>query len=68
MESVTFNIPTINCQHCVNTIELEIKDLPGVVDVKASPETKTAEVVYKDPANEEKIIELLAEINYPVEQ
>ncbi|MGB2962617.1 MAG: heavy-metal-associated domain-containing protein [Anaerolineales bacterium] len=67
MASVTFKVPTISCQHCVNTIELELKELPGVVDVKANPEMKTTEVVYEEPATEEILRNLLAEINYPAE-
>ena len=47
------------------TIEFELGEIPGIEDVKANAETKTAEVVYKDPATEDQIINLLAEINYP---
>ena len=47
------------------TIEFELGEIPGIEVVKADAETKTAEVVYKDPATEEHIINLLAEINYP---
>ena len=67
MASVTLKIPAISCHHCVNTIELELKELPGVVDVKANPDTKTTEVVYEEPATEESLRNLLAEINYPAE-
>jgi len=67
MASVTLKVPAINCQHCVNTIELELMELPGVVEVKANSETKTTEVVYEEPATEENLRNLLAEINYPAE-
>ena len=65
MTSTTYNIPNISCNHCVKTIEYELGEVPGIEDVKADVETKTAEVVYKDPATEEQIINLLTEINYP---
>jgi len=65
MISTTYNIPNISCNHCVMTIEFELGEIPGIEVVKADAETKTAEVVYKDPATEEQIINLLAEINYP---
>jgi copper chaperone len=66
MTRTTYNIPNISCNHCVKTIEFELSDIPGIEDVKADAETKTTEVVYKDPATEEQIINLLAKINYPV--
>ena len=65
MISTTYNIPNISCNHCVKTIEFELGEIPGIEDVKADADTKTAEVVYKDPATEDQIINLLAEINYP---
>ena len=66
MTTTTFNIPSISCNHCVKTIEFELKEVPGVEEVKADAETKTAEITYTDPATEEQIIKILAEINYPV--
>jgi copper chaperone CopZ len=66
MTEITYNIPSISCNHCVKTIEFEISEIPGVEDVKADGETKTAKITYGDPATEEQIIKVLAEINYPV--
>lgn len=67
MTKTTLNIPRISCQHCVHTIEMELNDLPGILEVKADAGAKTAEITFQDPATEEKILELLAEINYPVQ-
>lgn len=66
MTTVTYNIPGINCGHCVHTIQSELIDLEGVKKVEASAETKKAIVTFEPPANEARIKELLAEINYPV--
>jgi copper chaperone CopZ len=66
MTTATYNIPSISCNHCVKTIEFELKEVPGVEEVRADVETKTAKITFNDPATEEKIIELLAEINYPI--
>ena len=66
MTITTLNIPSISCNHCVKTIEFELKEVPGVEEVKADAETKTAEITYTDPASEDQIIKVLAEINYPV--
>ena len=65
MTNVTFNIPNISCGHCVNTIKMEIADLEGVQSVDASADTKMATVSFDQPATEESIKALLAEINYP---
>jgi copper chaperone CopZ len=66
MTTVTYKIPNISCGHCVNTIQLEVSDIPGVETVEASSETKTATVTFGDPATEDAIKSLLVEINYPV--
>ena len=66
MTTVTYNIPNISCGHCVHTIKMEVGDLAGVAAVEASADTKTATVTFDDPASEDTIKSLLAEINYPV--
>ena len=65
MKTVTYNIPNINCGHCVHTISMEVGDLKGVKSVDANPQSKTATINFEDPATEEKIVALLKEINYP---
>ncbi len=66
MTTVTYNIPNINCGHCVHSIQMEVGDIDGVQSVEASAETKTAVVTFDSPASEETIKTLLLEINYPV--
>jgi copper chaperone len=65
MKTVTFNIPTINCGHCVQTIKSEVTELEGVKAVEANAQTKQATVTFDAPASEEQIVALLKEINYP---
>ncbi len=66
MKTVTYSVPNISCGHCVHTIQSELTELAGVQSVKADATSKTVVVVFDNPADEEKITELLAEINYPV--
>jgi copper chaperone len=66
MNTVTYQVPAINCMHCVHTIQIEVADLEGVKTVKADANTKNVEIVFDAPASEEKIKALLTEINYPV--
>jgi copper chaperone len=66
MNTVTYSIPNISCNHCVHTIKMEVSDLVGVQSVAADVDTKTATISFEPPASEEKIKQLLAEIDYPV--
>jgi copper chaperone CopZ len=52
--------------HCVHTIQTEVAGLKGVQSVKADAGTKKVDIVFDNPASEEQIKALLAEINYPV--
>jgi copper chaperone CopZ len=65
MSTVTYKIPDISCNHCVHTIETELRDLPGVLDVKADANLKQAVISFEEPASEDQIKALLTEINYP---
>lgn len=65
MKTVTYTIPNISCMHCVHTIKTEIGDLAGVKTVEANAQSKQATITFDAPATEEKIVEVLTEINYP---
>ena len=67
MEKIVFNVPGISCGHCVNTIEMEIGDLDGVQSVKGDVDTRTVSIEFGDPATEQLLVDLLKEINYPVQ-
>jgi len=64
MISITYSVPNISCNHCVQTINTELSELPGVKSVAADLTTKTVKIDYEPPATPEKIEELLTEINY----
>jgi copper chaperone CopZ len=66
MTTVKYTVPNISCMHCVHTIQTEVADLAGVKSVKADANSKAVEIVFDAPASEEKIKQLLAEINYPI--
>ena len=67
MTTVTYTVPAISCGHCTHTIEMELGELQGVQSVKADEASKQVVITFDDPANEESIKSLLAEINYPAE-
>ena len=66
MNTVTYTIPNISCKHCVHTIKTEVGDMKGIWSVEADVQTKQATISFEEPASEEAIKSLLAEINYPV--
>ena len=66
MTTVSYKIPTINCNHCVHTIKNELDEVEGVKSVEGDPTKKTIQVVFDAPATEDSI-NLLKEINYPVQ-
>jgi copper chaperone CopZ len=65
MKTVTYTIPNISCGHCVHTIKSEVSDLAGVRSVDADMVRKQATITFDEPATEQQIKNLLAEINYP---
>jgi len=67
METKTFKVPNIGCDGCVNAIKGELGDLEGVQTVNGEVESKMVTVEYGDPANWEKIVETLKEIDYAPE-
>jgi len=65
MNTTTYTIPNISCNHCVHTITTELTDLAGVKEVVADLASKKVKVTFEPPASLEKIEALLAEIDYP---
>lgn len=66
MNTVVYTIPKIHCEHCLHTIEMELGEMPGVEAVKASLGEKKVMVRFAEPATEDRLKSVLAEIDYPV--
>jgi len=66
MTTVRYSVPNIHCMHCVHTIQSEVAELAGIRSVKADAGTRDVEIIFDEPASEDKIKALLADINYPV--
>jgi len=67
MNTITLHVPGISCHHCIHTINTELADMEGVKSVEAKMDNKMVTVNFEPPASEDKIRELLVEINYPAE-
>ena len=68
MNKVKYKIPNISCGHCVNSIQSELNNIPGVSGAWANQETKYVEIEFDDPATEVTIKTQLESINYPVSE
>ena len=68
METKTFRVPNITCEHCVRTIERELSELEGVASVQADPQTQGVTVEWDETSSSwEQVRHLLEEIHYPPE-
>ena len=65
METTTLSIPTISCEHCVMTIQRELREIKGIEEVNGNVKEKKIIVQWDSPATLEKIKSTLQEINYP---
>ena len=69
METVTFEVPAISCDHCVATIKrVVIADVPGVTDVAGDPAAKRVTIAFDPPATVEQIVAAMIEWDYPPNQ
>jgi len=67
MKNISYKVPSIHCNHCAHTIKLELSEIKGVEPVQVDVNEKEIAVAYEQPASEQKIRDLLIEINYPPE-
>lgn len=67
MENKTFIIPAISCGHCVMSIKNELSEIAGVKKVEGDPQSKSISVEWELPANLDKILNTLKQINYPAQ-
>ncbi len=65
MNTKTFSVPNIGCDGCVRTIQNEVKEVGGVLAVKADLTTKLVTVSWDGNTSWQVIAAKLAEIDYP---
>ncbi|MGJ3239980.1 MAG: heavy-metal-associated domain-containing protein [Anaerolineae bacterium] len=64
----TFKVPNIGCDGCVNAIKGELSEMQGVKSVDGVVSTKMVTVEYDAPADWDKIVSTLKEIDYAPEK
>lgn len=68
MTTLTYNIPSVHCDHCQMTIEREMTEMEGVNLVQVDIEGRQAVIEFAPPATDSAIKSLLGEIGYPPEE
>lgn len=66
MTEKTYNVPDVNCEHCVTAVNQELRRIDGVHDVIVDLNDKTVTVKMDDAVTDEQIIEGLDEAGYDV--
>ncbi|MFS0879015.1 copper chaperone CopZ [Metabacillus niabensis] len=67
METKTFKVEGMSCQHCVNAVEGSVGKLQGVQHVKVLLDKGEVEVSFeKDKVSNEEIVETIEEQGYDV--
>ncbi|MGQ0548784.1 MAG: heavy-metal-associated domain-containing protein [Armatimonadota bacterium] len=65
MEKVTFRVPTIGCDGCLNNIRRALTKMPGVLAVEGDLKTKVITIVRNEgTARDEELIERIAETGH----
>ncbi len=67
MKNISYKVPAIHCNHCAHTIKMELSEINGIESVQVDVNKKEITVTFEPPASEQKIRDLLKEINYPPE-
>ncbi len=66
MKELTFEVPGVSCQHCINAITEETKAV-GVADVQVDLTSKRVYVAYDDSVvSEQQVKEAIEEAGYDV--
>ena len=67
MPSQTLHLPEIFCGHCVDRIQSEMSEMPGIISVKGDAAAKTITITWEQPAGLNDIITVLADMGYPAD-
>lgn len=65
MITKVLRVPNISCHHCVHTIQRELGQVKGVVEVKADVQTKQVSVKVDSAETLDAVLKTLQEIGYP---
>ena len=61
----TVPVENIHCGHCVQSIQREVGEIPGVQSVRADAAGGTVTVIWDAPATWDQVVDTLRDIGYP---
>tara|TARA_R110002072_G_scaffold124794_1_gene260342 strand:- start:12689 stop:12967 length:279 start_codon:yes stop_codon:yes gene_type:complete len=65
-QTITLDVPTMNCSACPFTVKRALKNVDGVIDADASLDTKSAVVTFDDEkVSAARLIEATTNAGYP---
>lgn len=67
MKTLTYSIPNISCQHCLNTIKTALEAMPGVDFIEADIPNKILTIDGSNELDDDAIRAKLVEIGFPAE-
>lgn len=67
MKTLSYSIPNISCQHCLNTIKTALETMPGVDFIEADIPNKILTIDGSNELDDDAIRAKLVEIGFPAE-
>lgn len=65
MKTLSYSIPNVSCQHCLNTIKAALEPMPGVDFIEADIPNKTLTIEGSNELDDQAIRAKLVEIGFP---
>ena len=66
MATQTYTVTGMTCSHCVNSVDAEIKQIPGVTDVQVDLATGQVTVTSEQPLDDAAVDAAVDEAGYAV--
>jgi copper chaperone len=66
MQERVYNVPDVNCEHCVNAITGELTQIDGVQNVQVDLENKKVTVVASENVSEQQIRDGIDEAGFDI--
>lgn len=67
MKTLSYSIPNVSCQHCLNTIKAALETMPGVDFIEADIPNKILTIEGSNELDDDAIRAKLIQIGYPAE-
>ncbi|WP_027327288.1 heavy-metal-associated domain-containing protein [Helicobacter pametensis] len=66
MQTLILKIPQMHCNHCIKKIKTFVSEVKGVEEINCNLDSKSVEISFSSPANEESIREAIEDCGFEV--